>query len=115
MKTLEDLCLAFIARHFSTYQRLGNSLSSHHKEMLLERMCIHGQLTKSSLPSVSYALFSHTLQRISLCFSSQLDDRCLELLGASGVLPTSVTIQKCPNITGKLPYFLLLQQQRKCF
>jgi hypothetical protein len=44
-----------------------------------------------------------------------LDDRCLELLGASGVLPTSVTIQKCPNITGKLPYFLLLQQQRKCF
>lgn len=100
MKTLQDCCLACIAHHFSSYQRLGNYLSSHHKEILLERMCSRGLFTKTNLPSISYTLFSHTLQRISLCFSTQVDDKCLELLGGSGVLPTSITIQRCPNVTG---------------
>jgi hypothetical protein len=64
-------------------------------------MCNHGLFTKLNMPSISYTLFSHTLRKISLCFSSQVDDKCLELLGGSGVLPTSITIQKCPNVTDK--------------
>lgn len=101
VKTLQDCCLACIARHFSSYQRLGNYLSSLHKEILLERMCYHGLFTKPNLPAISYALFSHTLQRVNLCSSSDVDDRCLELLGNSGCLPTSITIENCRNISGK--------------
>ena len=104
-KTLHDCCLACIARNFSSYQRLGNYLSSLHKEILLERMCNHGLFTKPNMPAISYTLFSHTLQRISLCFSSQVDDKCLDLLGGSGCLPTSITIQKCSKVTGTYTLF----------
>lgn len=100
VKTLQDFCLACIARHISYYGRLGNFLSLRHKEVLLERMCWHGQLTPGNTPSVLYHLFSHTLERVNLSYSNQVDDKMLELLGKSGCKPSSLTIRDCPNVTG---------------
>ncbi len=100
VKSLENYCLACIARHITTYSRLGNYLSLRHKEVLLERMCWHEQLTPEDTPSIFYHLFSHTLLRVNLSYSSQVTDYTLELLGNSGCLPTTVTLHNCPNITG---------------
>lgn len=100
VKSLQDFCLACIARHISYYSRLGNFLSLRHKEVLLERMCWHEQLTPANTPSVLYHLFSHTLKRVNLSYSEQVDDKMLELLGKSGCKPSSLTIQECPNVTG---------------
>lgn len=100
VKSLEDYCLACIARHFTTYSRLGNYLSLRHKEVLLERMCWHEQLTLENNPSIFYNLFSHTLLRVNLSFSSQITDNALELLGNSGCLPTKIILNQCPSVTG---------------
>lgn len=100
VKTLQECCLACIARHIASINRLGNYLSLKHKQMLLERMCWHELLTPENLPSVSYHLFSPTLQRINLSHCSQLDDQALDVLAKSGCLPTAVTIQDCPKVTG---------------
>ena len=100
VKTLQDFCLACIARNITFYGRLGNFLSLRHKEVLLERMCWHEQLTQTSTPSVVYHLFSHTLNRVNLSYSDQVDDKILELLGKSGCKPSSFTILACPNVTG---------------
>jgi len=100
VKTLQDCCLACIARHFSSYNRLGTFLSRNHKESLLERMCWHEQLTPDRSPAVSYHLFSDVLKRVNLSYSSQVDDKMLETLARSGCLPTSLTINDCRNVTG---------------
>ncbi len=100
VKSLEDYCLACIARHITTFNRLGDHLSLRHKEVLLERMCWHQQLTPEVTPSIFYNLFSHTLLRVNLSYSPQVTDRTLELLGNSGCLPTSITLNDCPNVTG---------------
>lgn len=100
VKTLQDFCLVCIARNITFYGRLGNFLSLRHKEVLLERMCWHEQLTPTSTPSVVYHLFSHTLNRVNLSYSDQVDDKILELLGKSGCKPSSFTILACPNVTG---------------
>lgn len=101
VKKLQDFCLACIARNISSYNRLGNYLSLRHKEVLLERMCWHNLLTSSNTPSILYNLFSHTLQRVNLSYSQQVDDKILGLLGESGCLLTSITIQDCPHVTDK--------------
>ncbi|XP_064381962.1 F-box/LRR-repeat protein 7-like isoform X2 [Halichondria panicea] len=101
VKSLEDYCLACIARHITTFNRLGNHLSLRHKEVLLERMCWHQQLTPEVTPSIFYNLFSHTLLRVNLSYSPQVTDRTLELLGNSGCLPTSITLNDCPNVTDR--------------
>lgn len=101
VKTLQDCCLACIARNISSYNRLGNYLSLRHKEILLERICWHNLLTDSNTPSILYNLFSHTLQRVNLSFSEQVDDKILGLLGESGCLLTSITLQGCPHVTDK--------------
>ena len=102
VKSLQDWCLACIAVHIASYNRLGNFLSLRHKELLLERMCWHGQLLPKNTPSVIYNLFSHTLQRINLSYSTQVDDKILELLGMSGCKPKFVTIHDCPEVTGMM-------------
>ena len=102
VKSLEDYCLSCIARHITTYSRLGNYLTLRHKEVLLERMCWHGQLTPDKTPTIFYHLFSHTLLRINLSYSPQVNDHTLELLGNSGCLPTTIIIHNCPNVTGML-------------
>lgn len=101
VKSLEDYCLACIARNISSFNRLGNFLSRRHKELLLERMCWHGQLTQEHMPSISYHLFSHTLQRVNFSYSTQVNDKTLEVLAKSGCLPTSVTIHDCANVMGE--------------
>lgn len=100
VKTLQDCCLACIARHISSYNRLGTFLSRLHKESLLERMCWHGQLTPERSPSVSYHLFSHVLKRVNLSYSTQVDDKTFDVLARSDCLPTSITVKDCPNVTG---------------
>lgn len=101
VKTLQDCCMACIARNISSYSRLGSYLSLRHKEVLLERICWHNLLTDSNTPSILYNLFSHTLQRVNLSHSDQVDDKILGLLGESGCLLASVTIQACPQVTDK--------------
>lgn len=101
MKKLQDCCLACIARHISSYNRLGSYLSLQHKEVLLERICWHNLLTPSNTPSILYHLFSHTLQRVNLSYSEQVDDQILGLLGQSGCLLSSITVQSCPNVSDK--------------
>ena len=100
VKTLQDCCLACIAEHITYYGRLGNFLSLRHKEVLLERMCWHEQLTPGNTHAVLYHLFSHTLKRVNLSYSERVDDKMLELLGKSGCKPSSLTILGCPNVTG---------------
>ena len=104
VKTLQDCCLASIARHFSSYSQLGTFLSRNHKESLLERMCWHEQLR---LPDVYYHLFSHVLKRVNLSHSLQVDDKMLEILARSGCLPTSLVINDCRNVTGMFIVYLL--------
>lgn len=101
VKTLQDCCLACIARNISHYSRLGNYLSLRHKQVLLERICWHSLLTESNTPSILYHLFSHTLQRVNLSYSDQVDDKVLGLLGESGCLLSSITLQGCPRVTDK--------------
>lgn len=101
VKTLQDCCLACIARNISSYNRLGSYLSLRHKEILLERICWHRLLTAVNTPSILYNLFSHTLQRVNLSYSDQVDDKILSLLGESGCLLTSIVIHDCPQITDK--------------
>ena len=101
VKTLHDCCLACIARNISSYNRLGNYLSLRHKEILLERMCWHNLLTSANTPSILYHLFSHTLQRVNLSYSEQVNDKMLGLLGDSGCLLSSIIIQDCPQVSDK--------------
>ena len=101
VKKLEDYCLACIARHISSYSRLGNYLSLRNKQVLLERMCWHSLLTPANTPSILYHFFSHTLQRVNLSYSEQVDDKILSLLGQSGCLLISINIQDCPRVTDK--------------
>ena len=118
VKTLQDCCLACIARHISSYNRLGTFLSRLHKESLLERMCWHGQLTPERSPSVSYHLFSHVLKRVNLSYSTQVDDKTLDVLARSDCLPTSITVKDCPNVTGmrwvKCPEGFQRRRLRSC-
>ena len=101
VKTLQDCCLACIARNISHYNRLGSYLSLRHKQILLERICWHNLLTEANTPSILYHLFSHTLQRVNLSYSEQVDDKILGLLGESGCLLSAITIQRCPHVTDK--------------
>lgn len=101
VKTLHDCCLACIARNISSYNRLGTYLSLRHKEILLERICWHNLLTPSNTPSILYHLFSHSLQRVNLSCSEQVNDKILGLLGDSGCLLNSITIQECPQVSDK--------------
>lgn len=101
VKSLQDCCLACIARNISSYNRLGSYLSLRHKEILLERICWHKLLTTANTPSILYNLFSHTLQRVNLSYSEQVDDRILGLLGQSGCLLKSIVIHDCPHVTDK--------------
>lgn len=101
VKTLQDCCLSCIAKNITSYNRLGSYLSLRHKEILLERMCWHNLLLPSNTFSILYHLISHTLQRVNLSYSDQVNDRILSLLGESGCLLTSITIQSCPNVTDK--------------
>lgn len=101
VKSLQDFCLACIARNISNYNRLGNFLSLRHKEVLLERICWHRLLTAVNTPSIIYNLFSHTLQRVNLSYSDQVDDKILSLLGESGCLLTSIVVHECPHVTDK--------------
>ena len=101
VKKLQDFCLSCVAKNISSYNRLGNFLSLKHKEVLLERMCWHNLLTATNTPSILYHLFSHSLQRVNLSYSEQVDDKILDLLGQSGCLLNSITIQNCPNVSDK--------------
>lgn len=101
VKTLEEGCLAYIARHVSSYPRLGSALSRTHKERLLERICWHQLLIPEVLPLVSYHLFSYELKRINFAHCVQVDDAVLTVLGSSGCLPVSLTINNCPSVTGE--------------
>ena len=101
VKSLQDFCLACIARNISSYNRLGNFLSLRHKEILLERICWHKLLTKDNTPAILYNLFSHTLQRVNLSYSDQVNDKILNLLGESGCLLTSLTIHNCLQVSDK--------------
>jgi len=101
VKSLHDCCLACIARHISHFNRLGSCLSLRHKEILLERICWHNLLTEANTNSIIYNLFSHTLRRVNLSYSDQVNDKILELLGETGCLLSSITIQECPNISDK--------------
>lgn len=101
VKSLQDICLGCIARSVSSFNRLGTYLSHRHKEVLLERMCWHGLLSPEDTPNILYHLFSHSVQRVNLSFSSQINDRTLDLLGRSGCLLSSLTIHDCPNVTDK--------------
>jgi F-box/leucine-rich repeat protein 2/20 len=101
VKGLQDCCLACIARNISSYNRLGNYLSLRHKEVLLERICWHRLLTVDNTPSILYNLLSHTLQRVNLSYSDQVNDKILSLLGESGCLLRSFVIHNCPQVTDK--------------
>jgi len=112
VKTLQDCCLACIARHISSYNRLGTFLSRLHKESLLERMCWHGQLTPERSPFVSYHVFSHVLKRVNLSYSTQVNDKTLDVLARSDCLPTSITVSDCPNVTGMRNFSKIPGQRR---
>lgn len=101
VKRLQDCCFSCIAKNIASYNRLGSYLSPRHKEILLEWMCCHNLLLPSNTSSSLYHLFSHTLQRVNLSYSNQVSDGILSLLGQSGCLLTSITIQCCPNVTDK--------------
>lgn len=101
VKKLQDCCLACIARNISSFNRLGSYLSHRHKEILLERICWHNLLLPSNTPSILYNLFSHSLTRVNLSYSEQVDDKILSLLGQTGCLLTSISIQDCPNVSDK--------------
>lgn len=112
VKTLQDICLACVARNIAGITRLGSQLSRRYKELLIERMCLHDQFTVELLPAISYHLFSDTLQTVELSHSQQIDDRILELLATCGCHPVSITIHDCPKVTGMcytkcLPYLLI--------
>ena len=116
MKSLEELCLSLISRSITDFSsRLGTHLSLRHKEMLLERLSWHGIGSKKYiaiislflglfsfqlLPTISYHLFSSSLQHINLSHSDQINDKSLELLGLSRCQPLSFSLTKCINITG---------------
>lgn len=93
--------MACIARNISSYNRLGSYLSLRHKEVLLERICWHKLLTAVNTPSILYNVFSHTLQRVNLSYSEQVDDRILSLLGESGCLLKCIVVHDCPQVTDK--------------
>ena len=101
VKTLEEICLSCVARHIAGINRLGNQISRRHKELLIERMCCHDLFTPELLPSISYHLFSDTLQRVNLSHSQQVEDRTLEVLATCGCHPVSITIHNCQKVTGK--------------
>ena len=101
MKSLQDLCLSCIAKNIASYNRLGSYLCTRHKAILLERVCWHNLLQPTDTSFILYHLISHTLQRINLSYSNQVTDNILNLLGQSGCLLTSLTIQCCPNVTDK--------------
>lgn len=101
VKKLQDCCLSCIAKNIASYNRLGSYLSLRHKEILLERMCWHSLLLPSNTSSILYHLISHTLQRVNLSYSEQVSDSILSLLGQSGCLLSSITIQCCPNVGDK--------------
>lgn len=101
VKTLQDCCLACIARNISSYNRLGSYLCLRHKEVLLERICWHKLLTVANTPAILYNVFSHTLLRVNLSYSDQVDDKILSLLGESGCLLKSIVIQDCPRVTDR--------------
>lgn len=100
VKTLEDICLACVARHVANINRLGSQLSRRHKEVLIQRMCCHNLFTPDLLPSISYHLFSDVLQRVNFSYSQQVDDRTLEVLATCGCHPNSLTIHNCQKVTG---------------
>jgi len=101
VKKLQDFCLSCIAKNIAGYNRLGNYLTPRLKEVLLERMCWHKLLLPSNTASILYHLISHTLQRVNLSYSDQVNDGILALLGDSGCLLSFLTIQSCPNVTDK--------------
>lgn len=101
VKTLQDCCLACIAKHISSYSRLGSCLSLRHKEVLLERICWHELLTVINTPSIIYHLVSHNLQRVHLSYSDQVNDKMLGLLGDSTCLLHSIVINSCRQVTDK--------------
>ena len=101
VKKLKDCCFSCIERNIASYYRLGSYLSLRDKEVLLERMCCHNLLLPTNTSSIIYHLFSHTLQRVNLSYSGQVNDSILSLLGQSGCLLTSITIHCCPNVTDK--------------
>lgn len=100
VKTLQDICLACVARHITDITRLGSQLSRRYKEILIERMCCHDLFTPNLLPSISYHLFSDTLQRVNLSHSQQVDDRMLEVLATCGCHPIAITVHRCQKVTG---------------
>ncbi|XP_077992072.1 uncharacterized protein LOC144446192 [Glandiceps talaboti] len=98
-KKLSDVCLECIANNLHTISQVGNYLPTVHKEILLERLANHDNLTQEYLPYVSYHLFSPSLTKISFYKCYQVTDSLLKSIAAVGCKLQSITIHGCTEIT----------------
>ena len=100
MKTLANLCLFCVARNLEQLSRVGKHLTRIDKEILLEWLCDHDGFTAERLPSITYNLISPQLQQITFRYNEQINDGLLNKLAVTGCRLKSITIIRCPNVTG---------------
>ncbi|XP_070540751.1 F-box/LRR-repeat protein 2-like [Ptychodera flava] len=98
-KRLSDVCLECIANNLHTISSVGKYLPTVHKEILLERLANHDQLTPEYLPHISYHLLSPSLTQIRFYKCQQVTDALLKNIGKTGCKLQSITIHGCNEVT----------------
>ncbi|KAK3600851.1 hypothetical protein CHS0354_014217 [Potamilus streckersoni] len=100
VKSLVDICLSRIQISLDLVSNAGRYLPRVYKEILIQRIAAHDQLTESYLPYVSYNLFSESVRKIDFYRCEQITDKVLELISSSRCKLDQLTIHGCNQITG---------------
>ncbi|KAL3863368.1 hypothetical protein ACJMK2_005126 [Sinanodonta woodiana] len=101
VKSLVDICLSRIQKSLDLVSNAGRYLPRVYKEILIQRIAAHDQLTENYLPYVSYNLFSESVRKIDFYRCGQITDKVLELISSSRCKLDELTIHGCNQITDK--------------
>ena len=102
VKSLSNVCLDFICKHFENFASLYASLTPEQQETVIERLAIHEQFYPIGTTVVFDQWSSRNLQDITLHRCSQIDKRFLELMSTCKCRLKSLDISQCKNVTGWL-------------
>lgn len=106
VKLLSDICLGVVQKSLDKNYNAQN-LPTMYKEVLLERICNHDQLTEAYTPHVARSLFSESLRRVNFYKCEQITDSILKLLKESRCKLECIIFSKCDNVTGIISYIAI--------
>ncbi|XP_064601185.1 F-box/LRR-repeat protein 2-like [Liolophura sinensis] len=99
VKLLRDICLGCIQNNLHRIPQVQRYLPTVYKELLIERLIKHRQLSEHYLCHITYNLFVSSLRHVLLYRCEQNTDLVLKQLAACNCQLHTLQIIRCDNVT----------------